>query len=59
MTDSLYVNAIPFPLAPLQAIKQQARGVVVITKPPRALSLRFIVLAIEFVSLPKMTRMEY
>ncbi len=32
-----YVNAIPFPVAPLQAIKQHERGVVVMTKPPSAL----------------------
>lgn len=35
-----YVYVIPFPLAPLQPIKQHERGVVVITKPPRALQFR-------------------
>lgn len=33
------MKATPFPLAPLQAIKQHERGVVVMTKPPRALIL--------------------
>lgn len=34
-----HMKATPFPLAPLQAIKQHARGVVVITKPPSALDV--------------------
>lgn len=32
------MKAIPLPLAPLQAIKQQESGVVVMTNPPRALT---------------------
>lgn len=32
-----YTNAMPFPLAPLQAIKQHEMGVVVMTNPPSAL----------------------
>lgn len=36
-----YVKAIPFPLAPLQAIRQQESGVVVMTNPPSALEWCF------------------
>jgi hypothetical protein len=36
---STYTKAIPFPLAPLQAIRQHESGVVVITKPPKALDI--------------------
>lgn len=32
-----YVNAMPFPPAPLQPIKQHESGVVVMTNPPNAL----------------------
>lgn len=32
-----HMKAIPFPLAPLQAIKQHESGVVVMTNPPSAL----------------------
>ena len=34
-----YMSATPFPLAPLQAIKQHESGVVVITNPPNALEI--------------------
>lgn len=34
-----HMKATPFPLAPLQAIRQHERGVVVITKPPSALDI--------------------
>jgi hypothetical protein len=34
-----HIKAIPFPLAPLHAIKQHERGVVVMTKPPSALNV--------------------
>jgi hypothetical protein len=37
------VNAIPPPVAPLHPIRQQDKGVVVMTNPPRALISQFIV----------------
>ena len=37
--SSSHMKATPFPLAPLQAIKQHERGVVVMTKPPNALNI--------------------